>query len=58
MGNGKEVKEDERFIVGMEKGEATISKIVEELDQATKRHCCDNLEKISTSRKRFPNCKT
>ena len=54
MGKGKEVKEDERaFIVGMAKGGATISKIVE----ATKRHCCDSLEKISTSRKR-PNCKT
>ena len=31
MGKGKEVKEDERaFIVGMAKGGATISKIVEE----------------------------
>ena len=30
MCKGKEVKEDERFIVGMEKGEATISKIIEE----------------------------
>ena len=31
MGKGKEVKEDERaFIVGMEKGGATISKILEE----------------------------
>ena len=55
MGKGKEVKEDERaLIVGMAKGGATISKIVGE----TKRHCCNNLEKISTSPKRFPNCKT
>ena len=55
MGKGKDVKEDERvLIVGMAKGGATISKIVGE----TKRHCCNNLEKISTSPKRFPNCKT
>ena len=34
MGKGKEIKEDERaFIVGMAKGGATISKIVEETKQ-------------------------
>ena len=56
-GEWKEVKEDERaFIGGMANVGATISKLHCRRNQATKIHCCDNLEKISTWWK-HPNCK-